>query len=97
VGTTAKDITSVVVALVANADVAVGIPNGDDADNGLRDPVRCVMLDGSCTYRIAVATRSSRPRTSHSNRAADTDGAKNPWGLWLGDGPRTLRRQVEPR
>lgn len=92
--TTAKDITA---AAVANADVAIGIPNDDAADSGLRDPGRCVKPDGTRTYRNAAATRSRRPRTSHSNRDADMAAAKNPWELWLGAGPRTTQLRLEPQ
>lgn len=93
-GTTAKDIT---VAATVNADVAVGIPRGDAADNELRDPARCVKPDGTRTYRTAAATQSRRPRTRCSNRAADMAAAKNPWELSLGAGPRTTRLRREPQ
>lgn len=92
--TTAKDITA---AAVAVADAVVDTPHGDAADNAPRDPARCVTLDGSCTYRIAGASTSKRPRTRRSSRAADTADANNPWGLSLGAGPRTTRRRVEPQ
>src|SRR6476469_2502844 len=97
VGTTAKDITAAAAAPAANAVVAGGIPNGVVADNELRDPARCVKLDGSCRYRIAASSTWKRQRTRRNNRAADMAAAKNPWGLCLGAGPRTLRRLVEPR
>lgn len=93
-GTIAKDIT---VAATANIDVAVDIRRGDAADNGLRDPARCVKPDGTRTYRTAAATRSPRPRTRRSNRAAGRVVAKNPWELWLGADPRTTRLRREPR
>ena len=78
------------------ADAAVDVPHGVAGDNSLPDPARCVTPDGIRTYRIAAATTPRRLRTSRSNLDVGMADVKNPEGLWLGAGPRTLRPPAPP-